>query len=637
MQQDVSSLGFVKTYVYPALALFLIPVACLIFYGYVQSAYDQEFLDVAIADIQADPHMTPEEKTQSIEGAKNMPLSWLLVISDPEVVAWREDLPTDYLYQMLSIIWAIRISWFCILAGVGAFMLTGFTVILSLRSQWMQYYSLLIGWHTLRTFCTLEVIAQALLIFSLSFWIPAFFFNIYILKLLFIIGFIGICAVGAVIAAIFKKVDDDFIIEGESITREMAPALWDDLERLSQSIGTAPPDHVIAGIDDNFFVTQTPVQVQGHEDEEPQTYTGRTLFVSLSLLKKLPHQEADAVLLHELAHFSGNDTMYTQKIAPLLSRYGHYLQGLYEGGISLPVFYFAVMFRALYELSLGKLSRQREFRADRLASEKTSPESMAHALLRITAYSQYRNELEQEFFDAEQVHEEINLANRIDGGFQSFATSFVDKRDVGELATAHPFDSHPPLDQRLEALGFRSSPDAMRVALSDDSHGPWFDKIDGSESLERAQWNHYEERFRQFHEQILAYRYIPSNESEQELVEKFFPPVERTAAKDRAVRFDFEKVVYEDWDQPLYYREIEGITLETEWGTRLDIVVKRDGKSKTIKLPVSKKQNEQQELIGTMEQYYGRAATAIAYQESLKQAHNPLSGQPLSNETFSIE
>ncbi|MBA2112992.1 M48 family metallopeptidase [Bremerella alba] len=637
MQQDVSSLGFVKTYVYPALALFLIPVACLIFYGYVQSTSDQEFLDLAIADIKGDAQLTPDEKAQSIEGAKSMPLSWLLVSNDPDVVAWRDGLPADYLYQQLSIIWAIRISWFCILAGIGAFMLTGFTVILSLRSQSMQYYSLLIGWHTLRTFCTLEVIAQALLVFSLSFWIPAFFFNIYILKLLFIIGIFGLCAVGAVIAAIFKKVDEDFIIEGESITREMAPALWEDLERLSQSMNTAPPDQVIAGIDDNFFVTQTPVQVKGHEDEEPRTITGRTLFVSLSLLKKLPHQEADAVLLHELAHFSGNDTLYTQKIAPLLARYGHFLQGLYEGGISLPVFYFAVMFRALYELSLGKLSRQREFRADRLASEKTSPESMAHALLRITAYSHYRNELEQEFFDAEQVHDEVNLAHRIDGGFQSFATTFVDNRDVGGLATAHPFDSHPPLEQRLEALGFRSSPDVMRNALIDDSHGPWFDKVDGAESLERAQWDHYEERFRQFHEEVLAYRYIPSNETEQELVVKFFPPVERTAAKDRAVQVDFEKIVYEDWDQPLYYREIEGITLETEWGTRLEIVVKRDGKNKTFKLPVSKKQNEQQELIGTIEQYYGRAATAIAYQESLRQADNPLPDEPLSNETFSIE
>src|SRR5690606_26876528 len=101
-------------------------------------------------------------------------------------------------------------------------------------------------------------------------------------------------------------------------------------------------------------------------------------------------READAVLLHELAHFSGEDTLYSQRISPLLMRFQNYLEGLYAGVVARPVFYFAVLFRALYEISLGKLSREREFRADRLAAERTSPQDMAHALLRITAYSQYR-------------------------------------------------------------------------------------------------------------------------------------------------------------------------------------------------------------------------------------------------------
>ncbi len=633
MQQDVSSLGFAKTYVYPALALFLIPIVSLAFYEYVQHTYDQEFMEMAIADIQASAQLTPQEKADSIANVKSTPLSWLMVSNDPNVVAFRDGLATEYLYYNLSLIWAIRIAWFCILAGVGAFFLTGIAVILSMRSQWMQYYSLLVGWHTLRIFCTLEVIAQALLVFSLSFWVPAFFFSFYSIKLLFIIGLLGICAVGAVLAAIFKKVDDEFVIEGENVTRDMAPMLWEDLERLSDAMETAPPDHVIAGIDDNFFVTQMPVKLKVKESEELQTLTGRTLFVSLSLLKRLPHREADAVLLHELAHFSGNDTLYTQKISPLLSRYGHYLQGLYEGGLSLPVFYYAVMFRALYELSLGSLSRKREFRADRLASEQTSPESMAHALLRITAYSQYRNELEQEIFDAEQAHEEINLSERIEGGFANFASAFVDKRDVGELATVHPFDTHPPLQQRLEALGFHPSPDAMRNALFDDTLGPWFEKIDGAEHLERSQWEHYEEQFRQFHEQVLAYRYIPSNETEQELVEKFFPAIQRMAAKDRLVHFDYEKITYEDWDQPLYFREVESMSVENDWGARLDIVIRRDGKKQTIKIPLPKQQSDQQQLLGAIELYYARAATAIAYQQSLNQPE--ITQQP--GDTFSIE
>lgn len=631
MSKDFSSLGFAQSYIYPALALFLIPLASLFFYDYVRSDFDSAFAESIIEEINANNEFGPEEKAKMIADVHDSPLSSIMVSNEPNAVAWREDLPAEFVWQQLSIIWAIRLAWFCILGGVGAFVLTSFSVVLSLRSQSMQYYSLLMGWHVLRLFCTLEVIAQGLLVFSLSFWVPAYFFEVFFVKVLLIFGIMAIGAAGVVIAAIFKRVDDEFIIEGEQITREMAPQLWYDLERLANSMGTAPPDHVIAGIDDNFFVTQQPVKVRMNE-EQLQTLTGRTLFVSLSLLKKLPGEEADAVLLHELAHFSGNDTLYTQKIAPLLVRYGHFLQGLHDGGISLPVFYFAVMFRALYEISLGSLSRQREFRADGLAADKTSPTSVARALLRTTAYSKYRNELEQEFFDAEQAHEEVNLSQRIDSGFEEFATAFADKHDLGELATAHPFDTHPPLSQRLEALGFNSSPDSLRAAMNDHSMGPWFAKIDGADSLERQQWQQYEEQFRQFHENVLAYRYLPSNPSEQELVEKYFPVVE-TTAKDRKVIFDFEKITFEDWDQPTYYREIDSMSLENQWGTRLDLVVNRDGKKKTVKIPLSGKQPEQQQVIATLEHYYSRAASAIAYQQSL----NPTPVASSDNDTFSME
>ncbi|GAA4428263.1 M48 family metallopeptidase [Bremerella cremea] len=633
MSQNFSSLGFVKTYIYPALALFLIPVACLFFYEHVQGTYDEFFRQGMRDEIKADRTLNPQERAEELAQIENVDLSSLLVSSEPELVAWRNGLPADYLYMQLSIIWAIRVAWFCILAGVGTCILIGISVLLSLRSQAMQYYSLLAGWHTLRLFCTLEVIAQSLLVFSLSFWIPAFFFEIYIIKLLVVFGVMALAAMGAVVMAIFKKVDGDFVIEGHKITPEMAPQLWYDLERLSAAMQTAPPDHVIAGIDDSFFVTQCPVKLKVKDSDELETYTGRTLFVSLSLLKKLPGDEADAVLLHELAHFNGDDTLYTQKISPLLAKYGHFLQGLHDGGISLPVFYFAVMFRMLFEVSLGSLSRQREFRADRLAASGTSPQSMAQALLRITAYSYYRNELEQEFFDADQAHQQVNLSQRIDGGFLEYATAFVDKRDAGELTTTHPFDFHPPLHARLEALGFSATPDVMRPALGDDSLGPWFLKIERADDLEREQWEHYEEQFRQFHENILAYRYIPSNAEEQELVEKFFPAVDAPANKNRTVYFDFEKLTFEDWDQPTYYREIESMTLENQWGARLDLVVKRDGKKRTIKLPLSGKQAEQQQAIHILEQYYARAMSAIAYQQSQEEPVNV--AEP--GETFSFD
>src|SRR5690606_28099334 len=98
---------------------------------------------------------------------------------------------------------------------------------------------------------------------------------------------------------------------------------WRELKGICDQVGTELPDQVIVGIDDRFFVIETPVCVNG------TWYAGRTLYVSLSMLKQLSGREADAVLAHEMAHFSGNDTLHSQKIAPLLSRYQLYLQLLY--------------------------------------------------------------------------------------------------------------------------------------------------------------------------------------------------------------------------------------------------------------------------------------------------------------------
>src|SRR5262249_14600147 len=152
-----------------------------------------------------------------------------------------------------------------------------------------------------------------------------------------------------------------------------------------------------------------------------------------------------AVLAHELAHFSGNDTYYSKKISPLLARYQHYLEALQQGIFAKPIFYFAVLFRVLYEFSLGKLSRKRETRADRIAAEHVSPKAVADALVRTTVYGAYRIKTEIEILESEDT--QASVSQRLKDGFQSFAVQFADKSNLGEMTTAHPFDSHPPLGE----------------------------------------------------------------------------------------------------------------------------------------------------------------------------------------------
>ena len=182
--------------------------------------------------------------------------------------------------------------------------------------------------------------------------------------------------------------DGKLEVEGELLTRAASPALWARVDGLCRKLGTRPCDNIIGGIDDNFFVTEHPVQLGD------RVLRGRTLFVSLSLLKRLAKPEADAILAHEAAHFSGGDTEYSKKTSPMLARFQNYLQALHEGGLSRPVFSFMLLYWSLLQLGLSRSSREREFRADKLAAEATSPASMANALCKVAAYSSYRGRVE---------------------------------------------------------------------------------------------------------------------------------------------------------------------------------------------------------------------------------------------------
>ena len=283
------------------------------------------------------------------------------------------------------------------------------------------------------------------------------------------IGAIG--AAAAVIAAIFKKLDNTFELSGALIEREADSPLWNDLDKICDQVGTQPPDRVIAGIDNNFFVTEHAVTLDG------QVHEGRTLFVSLSLLKTLQGSQADAVMAHEMAHFSGNDTMYSKKISPLLARYETYLPALHAGGISLPVFYFMRCFRSLFQISLGKLSREREFRADKIASETASPPDIANALLKIAAYGEYRGKVEHDLFDTEKALETLNISQRVSHGFKEFACSFVKGGKVNEAKTAHPFDSHPPFEERVAAVQVKLSNEDMLNVLQAEPDARWYRNI----------------------------------------------------------------------------------------------------------------------------------------------------------------
>jgi Zn-dependent protease with chaperone function len=595
--------SFLTTFVFPALLIFLVPVLSFFFFWHAQSRFDSRLRESILSQIRADPQLSAEQRDQMIAFFTEVPVSRLM--ANEQFAAM---FPGETRFYYATFRWMIWLSAASVLLSVAVFLGTGLCVVLSLTSPFVQYLSLYAGWHLLRIYGALQTLVQGILLVALSFWVTALWTNSYYPKLILVVGLLALAAVGLVIAAIFRRIKEDFAVEGQVIEKDEATPIWSELRRICDRVGTDLPDQLIAGIDDNFFVTEQPVLVGD------RTYHGRTLFVSLSLLKQLQGGEADAVLAHEMAHFSGQDTLYSRKISPLLSRYSHYLQALHQGGVTLPIYYFMLCFRALYQLSLGKLSRQREFRADRISMETTSVRDVAGALLRTIAYSSYRDSVQRDLFSQEQALQTANVSERIGQGFHQYATSFTSSPDIGNLAPAHPFDSHPPLVQRLQAIGMQLESEEAQRLLAAPGDGRWYQYIPAAEQMEKEQWQQFEERFREYHEQSLPYRFLPETDEELAIVVKWFPPV-NFEGKQGTLALDHDKMAFDQWPAPIRYAELTNLTLKDN-GV-LQISYNREGKQKES-LPTSKFAR-QQEVLDAIQHYYGRYLSAVAYQKEKKQ------------------
>ncbi|MDB6058608.1 MAG: hypothetical protein JWO95_2452, partial [Verrucomicrobiales bacterium] len=518
-QPTLTKVGFLKSYVLPAIFIFLIPGFGLWFFDHVEKWHDDHFRDRFVAQIKADGSLTAEDKQQEIDFYNRVPVSRILASNKPEAKPMQAQF-SGVSTRYATFRWMKRDAKICVASGLFALVAVGLGVLCSFTSQKAQYWSLRVGWMILRPVAVVEVLGQAMLALALSYWVTAFYFESYYPKLIAVAGLFAVIAVLVIVKAIFTKIPQQAEIEGRLLTKEAAPELWQRVEQMAAKLSIAPPDQIFVGIDDNFFVTETSVTVGDKK------FTGRTLFASISMLKTMTRSEADAVLAHELAHFSGEDTLYSKRISPLLGKYGAYLSALYHGGISRPVFHFMHMFWNLYQLSLRKISREREFRADRIGGEMTSPENMSRALVKVAAYCRYRARVQRSLFGTDAKVEAMNVSERLERGFPEFITACVGGKELAESRTPHPFDTHPPLSGRITNLGLQPETILQTSVSLPTIENSWFSAIQDAAAIEAEQWKEFEARFHKAHEESLAWRFKPEGEKEIEHVSRYFPAVE---------------------------------------------------------------------------------------------------------------
>lgn len=508
-----------RVFLLTLVSLFAIPAATLAFTTHALRTQDAEFLQSVEARIAADTRLSPDERTAATGFYRSHPLSSACTATAPEEQAFRDRVCRPYGMHW-QFHWAERVAVGTLF--LGAAMLAAALVLgaLAFANRGLRYASFLAGWRLMTVSSAVEVVLQSAMLVWLSFWLTAYFWHSYYVKLIAIAGIAAAAAVFYAIYTLFKALPSAWEIEGERVSEADAPRLWARVRELAARVKTAPPDQIVAGIDTNFFVTEAPFELAG------QAMRGRTLFVSIPLLRVLNEAEADAVLAHELAHLGGGDTRSSALLGPKLQQFDAYTWQMRSGGLTIVAQYLLRLYRMIFAFALARDSREREYLADRVAASLTAPDAIVRSLIKISAYARYRDDVEQKLFAHDRQHAgALGIAGFVANGLSPYAQSEAFLESMKTADVPHPYDSHPPLAERMRNVGHHVPEDAYGGIVASPPQGSWADDIETAADIEQRLWSAYEARFVQNHELHLAYRYEPATDEERAVVLRHFPPV----------------------------------------------------------------------------------------------------------------
>lgn len=253
----------------------------------------------------------------------------------------------------------------------------------------------------------------------------------------------GLIAAFAILAAIVPR-PDRFEPPGPELTREEHPKLFAMIDEVSKRTGQGRPEEVYLVNDMNAFVAQ--------RGGFMGLFSRRVMGLGLPLMQVLTVSQLEAVLAHEFGHFHGGDVQVGPWIYKTRGAIGRTIMSLGDGFIQKPFEWYGNLFLRITQA----ISRRQEYAADALAARVVGPEHLIDGLkvvhggaLAFNAYWQ------SEYMPAVAAGFRPPLA----GGFSRFMSSerlteALDKAVNEELERDEedPYDTHPPLPRRIEAL-----------------------------------------------------------------------------------------------------------------------------------------------------------------------------------------
>ncbi|MDX2170594.1 MAG: M48 family metallopeptidase [Deltaproteobacteria bacterium] len=238
---------------------------------------------------------------------------------------------------------------------------------------------------------------------------------------------------------------DTFPAPGPALHEGDHPRLFDRLRDVATRTEQAMPSEVFLVPDMNAWVANRG-GVMGFGSR-------RVMGLGLPLMQLTQVDQFEAILAHEFGHYHGGDTRLGPWIYKTRGAIGRTLGTLGEDGwLHLPFRWYGTMFLRITQA----ISRAQELTADRLAARVVGARPLADGLKRVHAEGQAFNTYWQN--EAVPLLQAGYHAPLVEG-FTRFLQAprirtAIDKALATEMesGTADPFDSHPPLRERLAAL-----------------------------------------------------------------------------------------------------------------------------------------------------------------------------------------
>lgn len=300
-----------------------------------------------------------------------------------------------------------------------------------------------------------QIAGQVISVMGILYFTFTFYLEIIPTGFIFIIGLGGIYAVIAITKSIFSMFTKDcFFTLGKIMSQDTHQELYEYVNKLSYKVKSEKPDNIIVGLEPNFYVTSVDVETSDG------IYKGKTLYLSLPLMNLLSMEQLNSIIGHELGHFKADDVEYSKNFSPVYKGLGNTIVALEETENIAIMPLTIVLNEMLNTLALNQstISREREFLADKVGVEASSPEAFSIALTKIVIFSEFWEAMLDE--NRGRIIKN-RLSNNLSDVFIDCVKYNLGKNEIDEIKSTvlsksiyHPLDTHPIVSERINNVDY---------------------------------------------------------------------------------------------------------------------------------------------------------------------------------------